>query len=1240
VFLKREQQREQRYPMPALSLWLLGPPEVRLAGQTQAFRTRKTLGLLIYLAVEGGVHSREKLTALFWPDRDTERGRTMLRRTLAYLRDMLRAAAEPGADPDAPAPHLIAERNLLGIDSTAIELDLDVLNRACGLARAPELLANQPDRAAYRDLLGPLQAAVARYRGDFLADFSLSDAPAFDEWVSVQRELWHQRLALVLDRLAELQLAGGELAQAAQTCSRWVAHDPLAEAAHRRLMEAHAAAGDRAAALRAYAVCQKTLADELKAEPSPETAALAERIRAGTAIRRRNDTLTDHNRPAAGSPAPLVTPMVGRAHEYSRLIASYYAARRAETQLVLLEGEAGIGKTRLASEFLAWAKTQGADILEGRAFETTSHLAYQPLVDALRRRIEQENAPDDLLSDVWLAELSRLLPELRERYPDLPPPAMDEATARTRLFEAIARLLEALAARAPLVLFIDDLHWADAASLDVLRYAARRCREQAAPLLILASCRKELLATTSQLREWLAGVERDLPLAQLPLGPLDAEDTARLVQELAGRAAAEAVGFARWLFAETQGQPFFIVETLRTLQERRMLAPTPASGWAIDIASVDQAAPSLQHLLPPGVHALIRGRLARLSPPAFGLLAAGAVLGHQLEFARLCYVAAIDESAGLLALDEAMQGQFLREIWDARQRSSNGAYDFTHDKIRDVVYTEAGDARRRIFHRRALELLRTLAAPAAELARHALAARLAEPAFDYSLQAGAEALALFAVRDAIVHYEQARILVAGEQIWSAEPGISAQPHVLHQLYTQLGRAYELSGEHIQARATYQAMLAAARDRQLPALECAALNRLATLAAQDSLDLEMATGLLQDALRVAEASGDAAGVAETTWNLAQTAYYAQDLEAALGYGMRALGHARQANIPELAARSLNAIAYAEMMLGQWQASEAAAEEARSIYAALGNRAMEADCLRIAANVWVSIGELANGLRAIEAAQAISRAIENDWGRIHGAATLSLGLQERGAYAEALAVAERAVSEARKQQIPLLLMLNLLRLGAILRAMLAFQAALAAHQEAWEIHQAVGGSVQQDIISELCADYALAGDWAAASSYARQLAAADRNLLPRLAPTLWYQVTALLHTGDRERAEALLARVEARIGASRRYQLATLCTRATIDLWRGQAERALAQFEHARTLAEAVGLPGEQWQIDTVLEVVYHEVGDAAQALEAQQRSASIIRELAAQIDDRDMRALFLAQARHRAAQLIAFQTGRS
>src|SRR5262249_1507336 len=135
-------------------------------------------------------------------------------------------------------------------------------------------------------------------------------------------------------------------------------------------------------------------------------------------------------------------------------------------------GEAGVGKTRLATEFLAWATAHGADVLVAPAFEMGGRVPYQPLVDALRPRLERENALGDLLSDVWLAELARLLPELVERFPDVQVPSGDEAVARVRLFEAVARLGQALGA-APgrvVALFVDDLHWADTATLDVLRY--------------------------------------------------------------------------------------------------------------------------------------------------------------------------------------------------------------------------------------------------------------------------------------------------------------------------------------------------------------------------------------------------------------------------------------------------------------------------------------------------------------------------------------------------------------------------------------------------------------------------------------------------------------------------------------------------------------------------------------------------------------------------------------------------
>src|SRR5207302_6121891 len=195
----------------------------------------------------------------------------------------------------------------------------------------------------------------------------------------------------------------------------------------------------------------------------------------------------------------------------------------------------GIGKTRLANEFVAWAQAQGAQVLRGHALEMGGRLPYQPLVEALRPRLEEENAPEDLLEDLWLAELARLLPELRGRYPDLPAPTEDELTAKGRLFEAVARLVDALAQRAPLVLLLEDLQWVDRASLDLLRYLGHHWSRHGSRVLLLGTVRGEGLEPNPQLSALLADLGRDLPLSQLSLPPLSQEETLHLVHALVGQ---------------------------------------------------------------------------------------------------------------------------------------------------------------------------------------------------------------------------------------------------------------------------------------------------------------------------------------------------------------------------------------------------------------------------------------------------------------------------------------------------------------------------------------------------------------------------------------------------------------------------------------------------------------------------------------------------------------------------------
>ncbi len=812
--------------MGDLYLTLLGPPEVRHGDQVLLFSTRKELALLIYLAVEGGVHSRKKLSEQFWPEGDARHGRAALRITLLHLRHMLGEGIDV-----PPVPHLLIKRDTLGLDPTSdIELDLHILLEACTSARASTATTLTMPEIERRRLLAQLQRATGLPRGEFLEGFSLRDAPAFDDWVRFQREYWHLRISEVFDRLSQMQFEAGELEVAIETVSRWLVLSPFYEDAYRRLMRLHFAAGDRATALHVYDTCRAMLATGMQTEPTSETAALANRMRTVAPPRRKE---------APVSPVAFLDgPLLGRTTELSTLIKVYHTAQHGQTQVVFLEGEIGIGKTRLATEFLAWAEIEGADVLQGQAFETGSHLPYRPIIEALRPRIERENAPDDLLSDTWLAELSRLLPELCDRYPDLPAPVEDKSVARNRLFEAVARLGQALAARTPLVLFIDDVQWADAASLDVLHYLARRFAESQTPALLLLTLRAGEREMPSELAEWRTDIERALPLTRLQISPLGIEDIVRLLQTLGGatgkdgRRAADLERFGQWLFAETEGQPFYLMETLKILLERGALVvhPNEDGGWTFDFSAAMENEAVARGFFPPSVREVIVARLYRLPPNAFALLVAGAVLGQRINFDLLCQVADLAERDGLPALDEVLHSGLLLESERQGGSITDGRYMFAHAKIRAVVYAEAGEARRSIFHRRALEALQAAAAPAAELAYHALAAGLAEPAFHWSLAAGDEAMRMLAVSGAISFYEQARHLMA-ERLHGLDLGAMLPAPEIEHLYTHLGWAYELNAEWEKARVVYTSLLTYAQDARQQVMESDALNHLAALAAR-------------------------------------------------------------------------------------------------------------------------------------------------------------------------------------------------------------------------------------------------------------------------------------------------------------------------------------------------------------------------------------------------------------------------
>src|SRR5947209_16204220 len=494
--------------MSALKIALLGPPEVHHLNRRLTFCERKVLALLAYLAAEGGMHERQKLTRLLWPERDMAHGRTALRIHLLHLRHMLEEDTSLECE-----SHLLITNNTLGLDlASGIDLDLHALETAWRLVRvlpAPETVHGEVRRA----LIAQLDRAAALYRGSFLQDFTLRETLDYDNWVGMQQGYWYQHIEQVFDWLSQLQSAEGSLEQAIATVERWLCFDPLNEDISVRLMQLQFASGNRIAALKTYETYVEVLMTELCAKPSSKLVALAEMLRNTSSPHLKSShpqraTLMSSVRPL------LDVPFVGRGAEFSRLLSLYEQASNGHPQVVLLEGEAGIGKTRLAAAFLDWVRAQGAEVLEGRAFQPSQRLSHQLLIEALRTRLEQEHDLRQWLDHPWLAELSRLLPDLRERYPDLPPLTINGAFASSRLFEALARLSQALALQAPLLIFADDMQWADGATLDVFQYLARYWMEHGTPAMLLLSRRTETRDMEPEMSEWLANLRSTIALTR------------------------------------------------------------------------------------------------------------------------------------------------------------------------------------------------------------------------------------------------------------------------------------------------------------------------------------------------------------------------------------------------------------------------------------------------------------------------------------------------------------------------------------------------------------------------------------------------------------------------------------------------------------------------------------------------------------------------------------------------------
>ncbi|HEX6254498.1 MAG TPA: AAA family ATPase [Euzebyales bacterium] len=752
-----------------MRLSVLGPPVVERDGAVVAFDTRKAIALLAYLAVTGRPCRRETLAGVGWPDAAPDRANASLRRTLSTIRRV------------AGADVLTADGGTIGLDRSAIWVDVDAARDAVAVASAHPHGAG----VACTACVPPLTAAAVLHRGPFLEGFGLRDSPEFDEWALRTADALQRELADLLALLVDAHVLNGDLSAAAQLAQRHLALDALHEPAHRTLMRLYTWQGRRGAALRQYRECVRVLEQELGVPPVDETTRLYDDIVADRLPPSTRSAAPGH---AAAAPVPTpvqqpagssrAAPFVGRDDE----LATLAEAIEQPGALIVVEGEAGIGKTRLLDQVCGTVGEPQPVRITCRQDEST--LAFGAVVEALRRPGVRPRLR--ALAEHTRRELARVLPELADRAN--PPPPADGPGATWRLHDALSEALVAAVNQQggarPGVLIVDDAHWLDESSLDVIAHLGRRLRDR--PVSMVLAWRIELVRADHRLRRLLTDATRQAAACAIVLDRLDEVAVRTLVADRAGDGAPDLDALTDRMMATTEGVPLLVVEYMAALERdaRAFEGPTP-----------------------PGARDLFAARLGSVSDVARQVLTTAAAIGGPFDPDLVRRASGRTEQETTDALEELASAKLIGEHDDGPL-----AYDFAHSRMRAITYESAGPARRRLLHRRIAAALerrdstvnaeRSLAL-AVMIAGHHRAAGDDARAADWSHRAARGARDLLAVPDAVAQYEAALML--------GHPDTA-------DIHAALGELHTLTGRYDEALRHLEAAVALAGDEQFADLE--------------------------------------------------------------------------------------------------------------------------------------------------------------------------------------------------------------------------------------------------------------------------------------------------------------------------------------------------------------------------------------------------------------------------------------
>jgi class 3 adenylate cyclase/tetratricopeptide (TPR) repeat protein len=673
------------------------------------------------------------------------------------------------------------------------------------------------------------------------------------------------------------------------------------------------------------------------------------------------------------------TPLVGRDDALRQLREHWQKVRAGDPAVVALAGEPGIGKTRLASEFCRAARDEGAAVLAGRCYEEAL-APYQPFVEALRTYVAT-CPPVELTLQVASHRhaLAPLIPELADGAGRAASDDGGTDQRRYRLFEAVTAFINEAAAARPLILVLDDLHWADEATLLLLRHLGRSVA--AAEVMVLVTYRATELDPQGNLAAALAELRRARRLHELALSGLGPADVATLVRAQAGQAASDS--FARRVAERTNGNPLFVEELLRYVDE-----PT--------VAHLEE------HALPTTIKDLLVRRLARLDEEPRAALDTAAVVGTEFELALLARVLDRPDDALAEMLERAARAHVVAE-----DTSMVGRYRFAHPLIREAVYGELSMTRRALVHRRigeALEGLHAddLEAHADDLARHFRAGGDAAKAYRYHSRAAEAAQRVYAIDTAFEHLNGA---IDSAAALGLRP--ESEPR-LRDLYRRRAWAQRFAAGMLSddaAIADYEVSLEAARTAGDRRLEMLVLNELGTVF--HVRDSAAAVRHHERSLALAEELGDEGGQVAALGRLALAHGNQLDLERALELGDRALLIAERGGDEPTVARALDCLKFAALMLGDAQRLEDLASRLAAIQRERQELWFLAWTLEESAFAPIVRGDLEEGARRLEEALAISRRIDDRRvGQLIRASQCRLA-RCRGEYAQAIALGEEAM-----------------------------------------------------------------------------------------------------------------------------------------------------------------------------------------------------------------------------------------